>query len=224
MFAGPVLIGSANYFIFQRLTRREFICAEAERWLAERRRTDTYQVKRRGALRRFALWTPTLTVALVCLFFDGTWAVTSHLLHPGRGKLIGYEVPIPLSWTILYIDLGANRGGAHDIVVAARYRDLLLAGSIGERPPFSVSIMNFRSTPGGDPLASRPGIEVISTRTLPLGKRAVTCLEERPPEWMMAKRYIRCSTSEGDFSGDFNGNDEDAAQFYRTLEAIKPRA
>jgi len=224
IFAGPFLSGAASYTEYQWLTRAEAVSLEADRWLAERRHPNPRRLKRQKLIKRWAVWIPTLTVVLVCLFFDDTWAVGSHLLHPHRGRLIGYEVPIPLRWTILYSDLGINENGVHDIVVAARYRGLLRAGSglyIG-RLPFSYSIMNFRSTPGGDPRLSGPGREVISTRTLLLGGRAVTCLEERPPHWTPAKRYIRCSTSNSDFSGDFNGSDEDADEFYRTLQTVKP--
>jgi hypothetical protein len=57
---------------------------------------------------------------------------------------------------------------------------------------------------------------------LPFGRHAVTCWEESPPQWMIVRRYIRCSTPEGDFSGGFSGNNEDASEFYRTLESTKP--
>jgi hypothetical protein len=120
---------------------------------------------------------PTAIVVVTCLCFDGIWAFTPHLLHPGRGSLIGYEVSIPLSWTIMYPDLDGSRSGAHSIVVAARYRGMLLAGSGAYfRPPFSYSTMNFRTDPAGDPLATRPATTIISERTLPFGKGTICVL------------------------------------------------
>jgi hypothetical protein len=224
-FIGLFAIGAGSYKEFQWLTRVEAVRLEAERWLAERRHPNPHWLKRRKTIKRWLLWVPSVTVVLVCLFFDGMWAFTSHLLHPGRGRLIGYEVSIPLNWTIIYSDIDANRKGDPSIVVAARYRGLLRAGSglyVGQRPPFSVSTMNFRSTPGGDPLAIRPATTIISERTMPFAKDTIVCREGAPPRWMISPRYISCSTSTGDFSGSFNGGDEDASEFYRTLEAIKP--
>jgi hypothetical protein len=223
VFVALFLIGAGSYLVFQRMTREEYLRTEAERWSAERRHPNPRQLKRRKTIKRWAVWIPTVTVVLACLFFDGIWAFSSHLLHPGRGRLIGYEVSIPLNWTIMYPDLGASRNGTHSIVVAFRYSGLLRAGSglyIG-RPPFSVSTMNFRSTPAGDPLATRPATTIISERTLPFGKGTVVCLEEVPPRWMTSRRYISCSTPTGDFSGRFNGGDGDASEFYRTLESVK---
>lgn len=224
LFIGLFLVGAGSYKEFQWLTRAEAVRLEAERWLAERRYPNPLQLKRRKTIKRWALWMPTVIVVATCLCFDGIWAFTSHLFHPGRGRLIGYEVSIPLNWTIIYPDLDASRNGAHTIVVAARYRGLLRAGSglyTGRRRPFSVSTLNFRSTPAGDPLATRPATTIISERTLPLGNGTILCREEVPPRWMISPRYIRCSTATGDFSGNFNGGDEDASEFYRTLEGIK---
>ena len=223
-FLGFFFIGAANYFIYERIVREEYICSEAERWLAEQR-TKTHPTKPYKALRRFALWIPTVTVVLACVFFDGIWAFGSHLLHPGRGSLIGYEVSIPLNWTLRYNDLDANGSGAHSIVVAERYRSLLLAGSglyIGRRP-FSVSSMNFRSTPAGDPRATKPATTIISERTMLFGKTTIVCREEVPPRWMTSARYINCSTPTGDFWGRFNGNDQDADEFYRVIGSVKSR-
>jgi hypothetical protein len=224
-FIGLFLIGAGSYGEFQWLTRVEGVRLEAERWLAERRHPNPRRLKRRKTIKRWAVWMPTVIVVVACLCFDGLWALTTHLLYPGRGRLIRYEVPIPLNWTIIYPDLDTSRNGAHSTVVAARYRGMLLAGSglyVGRRPPFSISTMNFRSTPAGDPLATRPATTIISERTLLFGKGTIVCWEEVPPRWMMSPRYIRCSTSTGDFSGNFNGRDEDASEFYRTLEGTKP--
>ena len=224
VFAGLFPIGAANYFLFHRIIREEYIPTEAEKWLAERRRTNTQWIKRRKTLKRWALWIPSVSVILILASLDYTWAFASHLLHPGRGKLIGYEVSIPLTWTIQYSDLGATGNGEHDTVVAGQFRGLWKAGSglyVGRRP-FSASMMNFRSNATGDPLATRPATTIISERTLSFGQRTIVCREEVPPRWMTSARYISCSTPTGDFSGHFNGSDRDALEFYRTVESVKP--
>ena len=223
-FIGLVPIGAGSYIVSKRIARASEIRAEAERWLAERRHPNRCQVEKRKTIKKWALWIPTVAVLLACLFFDGLWALGSHLLHPGRGRLIGYEVSIPLNWTIRYSDLDTNGTGAHLIVVAERYRGLLRAGSglyTGRRPPFSVSAMNFRSTPDGDRRATLPATTIISERAMPIGKRVIVCREEVPPYWMTSVRYINCSTANGDFSGHFNGSDEDALAFYRILASVK---
>lgn len=223
-FIGQFVIGAASYLVFQRMTHVQYIAAASERWLAERREADNHWIKRRKTFKQWAVWIPTSTVILVCLFFDTTWALTSHLLHPGRGRLIGCEVPIPLTWTITYNDVRISGGGAQSIVVAQRYRGLIRAGSglyLGRRPPFSVSNMNFRSIPAGDPLATKPASTILSEGTLPFGNGIITCREEAPPRWMTEPRYIHCSTPTGNFSGNFSGNDEDAAEFYRVLMRVK---
>ncbi|MGC2449118.1 MAG: hypothetical protein WA477_15830 [Candidatus Sulfotelmatobacter sp.] len=225
VFVGLFPLGAANYFLFHRIIREEYIPTEAERWLAERRREDNDRIKRRRKLKRWALWIPVLTVLLVCTFLDYSWAFASHLFHPGRGRLTGYEVSIPLTWTFLYPDLGAPANGTHDMVVASRFRGLWKAGSgvyIG-RPPFEASTMNFRSTPGGNPTATKPDSLIISERTLRFGKGTITCMEEVPPRWMKTGRYINCSTPTGDFSGHFDGGNEDGAEFYRVIESARQR-
>jgi hypothetical protein len=104
-FLGIFLIGVANYFTDERIIREEYICSQAETGLAERR-TNTDPTKRHKVLRRFALWIPTVTVVLACVFFEGIWAFGSPLVYPRRGSLSGHGVSIPItgpsvtpSWT-----------------------------------------------------------------------------------------------------------------------------
>jgi hypothetical protein len=225
VFAGLFPIGAANYFLFHRIIREEYIPTEAEKWLAERRRTNTQRIKRRKTLKRWALWIPSVSVILILASLDYTWAFASHLLHPGRGKLIGYEVSIPLTWTFRYADLGAIGNGVHVMVIANRFRGLWKAGSglyVGRRP-FSTSTMDFRTIPNGDWLAMRPDSATISERTLTFGKETIQCREEVRPRWMETGRQIRCFTPTADFSGYFIGSDEDADEFYRVIKSIKHR-
>ncbi len=75
-------IGAASHLIFQRFTRAQYVVAESERWLAERRET-VVSLKRRKSLRYWTAWIPTVAVMIACVFLDSTFALTSHLFHAG---------------------------------------------------------------------------------------------------------------------------------------------
>lgn len=223
LFAGLLAIGTLSYFVFQNLTRADYVLSESERWLAHLREGNSPRIRRRKAITRWALWIPTLTVILICTFFDYAWALTSHLLHADAGSLIGYEVPIPFTWSISFREV--RSGSAPDsFVVAERYRGLLKAGSglyFGSRhPPFSISGMQFRSMPAGGPIASRLATAIISVRRLRVGEETVECREEAPPSWMKEPRYVRCSNPAATFFASFHGSNEDAAEFYRVLGSV----
>lgn len=187
--------------------------------------TNRPWIRRRKILKRWAMWIPTASVVLLCIFMDYTWAFTSHLFHPGSGRLTGYEVSIPFTWSIPYSDT-RKRDGTLSIVVAERYRGLIKAGSglyVGRAPAFTVSSMNFRSIPAGDEVATESATNVISIWRLPIGKETVECREEVPPQWTHSENYIHCSTATGNFSANFIGAAEDVDQFYRVLGSIKRR-
>jgi hypothetical protein len=170
-----------------------------------------------------APWIPTVTVILVCVFLDYTWPIATHLLAPGRGRLVGYEVPIPLTWSIAYFDLG-RQNDANNVVVVERYRGLIKAGSgfyLGHRRPFSTSNINFRTFPGGHPVSAEPPTNIISVRVLPFAKGTIECHEDVLPWWMTSGHYIGCFTSTGDFSANFNGIDGDVAAFYQMLASVE---
>jgi hypothetical protein len=226
VLAGPFLIGVSSYLIFQRLTHIGYVLSESKKWLAERHHPNQHRVKTFRIIKKWAVWIPTIAVIVICIFFDEAWALTSHVLHPGRGRLIGYEVSIPLEWTIQYSDLGASGNDTHDFLITARFRGLWKAANglyTGRRPPFEASTMDFRTAAAGDPRATKPATAVISEHTLLFGNGTILCREETPPHWMTEKRYIYCFTANGDFSANFSGSDEDAADFYRTVQSVKPR-
>jgi hypothetical protein len=220
---GPFFVGAANYFIYYRIVREEYIPRQAEKWLAERRTTDDRVRRRRRLTQHLGLWAPTVVAILVCTFLDYTWGFASHLLHPGRGKLIGYEVSIPLAWTFVYPNVGARADGSYDAVVASRFRGLWKAGGgiYGHRPPFHVSTMDFATHPGGNERAVKPLGAIISERVLHLDRLTITCGEETPPTWAWENRYIACSSLTGDFSAGFVGDDRDAVEFYGVIETLK---
>jgi hypothetical protein len=223
-FIGMFAIGACNHFLFQRMTHAQYVVSESDKWLAQRRQPNSQWRKRRTILKRWALWIPTLTVILVCTFLDSSWAFATHLLHPGRGRLIGYEVRIPISWSIAYSDIG-KQGDANTIVVVERYHGLIKAGSsrfLGRQRPFATSNINFRSFPGGERPDSEAATKIVSTRTLPFAKGTIECREYGLPRWMESGHYIRCFTPMGDFAATFDGADEDVAEFYRMLSSVKP--
>ena len=207
------------------MTREDYVRTESEKWLAERRHPNPPHLKRRKTRKKWALWIPTVIVVLICVFIDQTLPFASHMLHPRSGRLAGYQVSIPLTWTVTYSTY-RHQGDERSTLVAERYRGLLPAASdlyVGRRPSFSISTMNFGSTPAGDPFASKPYASIISARTAPFGEHSITCWEESPAAWMIAERYIQCSTSTGDFAGTFSGNNQDVSEFYRILESTKRR-
>ena len=223
--AALLLIGAGSYLEFRRMRRAEYVSAESEKWLAERRHPGPRLLKRRKTIKKWAVRIPTAIVVLTWAFLDEAWSFASHVLHPHSGKLIGYQVSILLTWTIpSYTSSTYNGEYAHSIVVAERFRGLSRAWSslsVGGRPSFSASTMNFRSTPAGDPLATKPASTILSAGTLPFGNGTITCREEAPPRWMTEPRYIHCSTPTGNFSGNFSGSNEDADEFYRVLMRVK---
>ena len=206
---GPFLVGAANYFIYYRAVREEYIPREAEKWLVEQRIPGDRGKKRRRVLKRWALWIPAASVILICTFLDYTWAFATHLFNPRRGNLIGYEVSIPLTWAL---NPEFHRPGDSSYVAASRLRGLW---------PIQMSTMNFRNVPGGNSMGTKRTSAIISERVLSFGKGTMTCWEETPPEWMLDKRYIECSTPTGDFSAGFAGSDQDAREFYRVIDAVK---
>lgn len=146
VFAGQFPIGAANYFLYHRIIREEYICTEAAKWLAERRARDNPWIKRGKFLKRLAVWIPTVSVILILTSLDYTLAFASHLLYPGR--MVGYEVSIPLTWTYQYNYLDAYRNVVPNYVIASRFRGLWRAGSglyIGRQLSVSTSTMQFRT-------------------------------------------------------------------------------
>jgi hypothetical protein len=223
-FAGIALIGTESYFVFERIRRKEWIYYESKKWIAERQSKNPQQVKRHRAIKKFAPWIPAATVILICILFDQTWALATHLLHPRSGELIGYEIPIPLRWAIRFNDTIPNGDNARSILIVERYGGLLRAGSglyVGRRPPFSVSTMDFRSAAAAVPNNPTTSARIISTRTLSFADETIICREEVPFSWAGATRSAECFASSGDFSAGFTGNDRDADEFYRVLKSAK---
>jgi hypothetical protein len=67
-------------------------------------------------------------VIIAFLFFPETWAVVSHLSHPGSGRLLGYRVSIPANWVVLIDE--PDIGGSHtwSSVAAINSKGVLTSG------------------------------------------------------------------------------------------------
>lgn len=230
-FAGPFLIGAFSYFVFQRMTREEYLGTEAERWLAERQAAKQKGIKRRKSLRRWALWIPSVSVLFFCLFLDETWPPVSRLFHPSAGNLLGYKVPIPLNWAVVMNEPDA--GGEHtwSYVRAIRGRGMLRNSIdlfIGRKPSIAMSSITFY---GASPKDEFAGLSLapynnkpITTRTYSLGSLTLTCEEFHARDRWIAEesRIIQCLTPKRDFSGEFEANGEDDPKdFLEIVRAIK---
>lgn len=231
LFSGPFAIGAGSYLVFQRMTRAEYILAESERWLAERHAADSGRSKRRKRLRRWAVWLPAVSVLLAVLFLDQTWAIASHLFHPGSGKLIGYRISVPLNWTVGFGMPHLTRDQTWSFVSAQRIRGALGAGRdvyLGRKPSLVISEMAFYGASGRQVETNRHSPfgnydTLISSRTSTFGKETITCSDYAPHyEHVNGFREISCLTPKGDFSCFFSGDETDVPQFYRTLQSVTP--
>jgi len=100
-FVGLFLSGTSGYVVLRRITRETYNRNEAEKWLALWKRPRVDISSRTMAVKRWAIWLPIATVMIVSLFFPETWAVVSHLSDRGSGRLLGYQVSIPVDWVIM---------------------------------------------------------------------------------------------------------------------------
>jgi hypothetical protein len=161
------------------------------------------------------------------LFFPETWAVVSHLSHPGSGRLLGYRVSIPANWVVLTDEPDIGNGGTWSSVAAFHSKGVLRVGATAywrREPP--IANMSFYAAPLGD-RGPRflPNDKIISTRALPLGKGTIIC-SEYIPGWLRGRgdddiHFIACTTPQNDFYGWFNGDEASIADFYRTLQNVR---
>jgi len=230
-FSGSFAIGAGSYLVFQRMTRVEYILTESEKWLAERHDADPRCTKRRKRLRRWAAWIPAVSVLLAVLFLDQTWAIASHLFHPGSGNLIGYRVSVPLNWTVDFGMPHLTKDQTWSLVSAKRIRGTLRAVRdvySRRKPGLVISEMAFYGASGKQVETNRHSPfgnydTWMSSRTSIFGKETITCSDYAPHyEHVNGFREISCLTPKGDFSCFFSGDETDVSQFYRTLQSVAP--
>jgi len=230
ILSGPFLIGACSYLVFQRMTQVEYVLSESERWLAERHETDPRRIERRKRLRRWAVWVPTVSVLLFCLFLDQTWPPVSHLLHPGYGRLGTYRVSMPLDWTVIFSEPDPEGRRSRSYVYANRWKGMLTSGInefIGRKPSMTSSSLGcYRSLSDEFDTFSSAGEQdhLVATRRFSLGNVAVTCEEfvSRDPKAANESHTISCVTAEHDFYCTLDGGDKnEGAEFYDMVQQIR---
>lgn len=174
--------------------------------------------------KRSVIWLPIAIVMIAFLFFPETWAVVSHLSHPGSGRLLGYRVSIPVNWVVLTDEPDIGSSHTWSSVAAFHSKGVLRAGASAywrREPP--IANMSFYAAPLGDRGPRLlPNDKIISIRTLPLG---IIC-SEYIPGWLRERehddiRFIACTTPQNDFYGWFDGDKASLTDFYRTLEQVR---
>lgn len=214
-----------------RKSRRWNVQAEETRWLAERKAgTGPVQRKWRNRGIRFALCIPSTAVLLVFLFLPEIWGALSHLGQPRSGDLIGYRVPVPATWIVLYHgDYGADGKSYVDGIAGRgigfgmnplRY-DSLSAWSVGTKS-FSQSGNTYN-----EPWMPMQR-EVVNQRVFTAGGESVTCVDyswpaydrvtPRPDAARIA--HVSCKGSNR-LEASFDGSSVLLPSFYRMLEGIR---
>jgi hypothetical protein len=231
-FIGLLAIGAGDYKLFQRLTQEESARIEATRGLAERARAKTsgYSMWRR-VISRCAVWIPAGLVVLACLFLDETVAFTSHVFQPSIARLLGYRVSIPLHWTVAINEPGVTGKHNWSTVSAVRSRNMLrngIAYYLRRQSSTSISWMSFYGSPPRDvteaPSTLPRDYTYVATRSFSIDGVAISCQEFIPQDlraWSDDPRFVRCSAPRGDLFCTFTGSENDVADFYRTLRAIR---
>jgi len=229
-FKGLFPIGAVSYLLFQRMTHVLSVLSESERWLAERQDADPRRIKRRKLLRRWAVWTPALSVLFFCLFLDRTLPPLTHILHPNYGRLGAYRVSLPLDWTVIFGE--PDPGGKRDrsYFYANRWRGMLRSGIdeyIGRKPSMTSSSLScFSSRPdefNGFSSSANPS-RPVATGTYSMDNVTLTCEESvsRYPGSADEARVVSCVTPKRDFYCTLSlGGDEEVSEFYGVVQGIK---
>jgi len=230
LLLSPFLIGANSYFLFQRFTRVQYVLAESERWLGERRKFDVQQIGRRNRIRRWVLWLPALSVLLFCLFLDETWPAVTHLFHPRNGRLGGYQVSIPLDWEVTFSEPDSEGNRERSYVRANHWKGMLKSASdefSGRTPSLTSSSLGCDSSRSDDnhtysPLPDRD--RLIGTRKYSQTGVELTCNEfiSRDPWSAKESRTVSCVTANRDFDCLLDGGDErDVSEFYDMMQRVK---
>lgn len=226
----PFAIGASSHFAFQRFTRVEYVLSESERWLAERRKRDAQQIRRRNRLRRWTMWIPVTAVVLFCLFLDQSWPVLTHIVHPNYGRLGAYRVSMPLDWSIIFSQPDPGKSQGRSYVRAEHWRGMLRSAMdefSGRMPSLTNSSLGCDSSRSYEDHAfsSLPDRDrLVDTRRFSKEKVTLTCEEfvSRDPWTARESRTVWCVSAEGDFDcGLYGGDDRDASAFYDIVQHIR---
>ncbi len=210
--------------------------AEAVRWLAERQSgIGTREVKWRNRGIRLAMCVPSLLVLLVFLFLPELWGMLSHLSQSHPGNLTGYQVPIPVTWTVLRHDRQQADGWSTVTGLAGRGIGRGVAAYLRWEPPFSSwDIETDSYAPSEGSSARWPSDdEVTGRRSFMTGAESITCLDYWPSYLRtgpyqrtqqfddLSIAYIKCSNGRR-FHASFFGIRGQVAEFYEMLGRVTP--
>jgi hypothetical protein len=153
-----------------------------------------------------ALWLPTAIVVLVCVFFDETLALASHLFQHDSGRLIGTRSPF-LNWMISTGAPYKNGSQTWSFVAATRTTGIVRAGVdvyLGRKPSLLVSEMAFYGASGEQVEINRHspfGYDtMLSSKTSGFRSGTITCSDYGPRyQDEGSYREIACSTPKGGF-------------------------
>ena len=230
----PVVVGSIALslrFVIRKGAKWS-VQLESRRWLAERESgSDANERKWQNRGIRLASCIPVLIVLLVFLFLPEIWGILSQVSSARPASLLGYRVPIPATWIVLFHWNQPESGRSWVNGIAGR-------GIVfGVRPYWRgrapLSSWDIRTTPylQSEENATdrrRPkDSEIIGRRVLSIGNENVTCLDYWPsyrsrPEHVETSpfAYVECSGNR--LVAGFDGERNQVATFYRMLEGITP--
>jgi len=219
VFGNVLMVGLLIYF--RHKTRDSWIRAEAKKWLAERSRHVSPQVRAaRMRSRGRLLWIPSGIALAIFLFFPETTGLVSRLFCDSSVPMNQYHLKIPLTWIVM------SRSSSSAFVIAGKG-----IGRAGLRPywrreiPISEIVFYVTSPyPSTDDFLTHA--KVLSQRTLRLGQETLTCwdiipnADRQPTPMDNSFAVIRCSTAQNDFHTDFVGLRRESSTFYDELQSV----
>ncbi len=225
----PLVVGliAAALILVIRKTGGWSIHREATRWLAERQwGTDPSERRWRKRGIRWSTWVPCTMVLLVFLFLPEIWGMLSHLSQPRAGSLLGYRVPIPVTWIVLDHGDHPADGGSGVRGLAGRGIGLGVKPYVHADLPLSAWDIRTEPEPGRHWVPKED--DVIGRRVFAVGSESVTCVEYWPPYKTRPEHiedssfaYIQCLGSSR-LSASIVGDRTHVPAFYRMLEGITP--
>ena len=211
--------------IYRHRTRKQWISAEAKKWLSipARERIGPIASRRRKLLAGI-LWIPCVLVLMVSLFASEATGIATHMFQSGTVVLGQYRIRTPLTWVIL----SDQKSYLWTIATPGIGRIGFKRYWLRETP---VSEMSLYPVPHPEPQLTKnvplDGQTVLEKRSIQFGKQTLTCWDlihnnkfvgSYPTDPAIAD--IACSTENDDFYAHFSGWRGDTSAFYETLQGI----
>ncbi len=232
LVAVPILL-----FFINRKAGKRSVELESSRWLAERKAgIGAVERKWRERAIRWSLWIPSLTVLAVFSFLPETWGFMSHLQQPSAVRLLGYEtrvpgyeIRVPLSWTISFQGSNSMTGASWVFGWAARGPGFGIRRYLhpGDLPFSSWSVEIAESDKQSAEFGRSSGNGGASRHDFQIGKGRLTCFESQTPRarWLHSSAeplaFVECSGPDR-LRASFMGEKTHLATFYAMLESITP--